>query len=280
MPVRLRPHVSAMFGYRAHGLEPGVHRGLPSPGLTLVLSLGRPLVTAPDARAWDAGVRDRQWVSLGGLHTEAAMVENPGWWAGVQLTLHPLGLRRLLGVPAADLPVGSWDAADLLGGEVDRVAEELGAARCWSARYAVVHAFLARLQERAGRAAEPPPPRPEVRQAWRLLTAGTPPTVDEVAREVGYSRRRLGELFAAEVGHGPKTVQRLARFDAARRAVPLAAARGAPLATVAAAAGYCDQSHLVREFRQYAGLSPTRWLAAELPNVQAPAGPAAPPWDA
>ena len=86
----------SMYAYAATGLQPGVHRGLPSDGLTLVLSLEEPLRTAPSEQAWDEGVRDAQWVSLGGLHTRAAMVEQPGRWAGIQLQLHPLGLRSLL----------------------------------------------------------------------------------------------------------------------------------------------------------------------------------------
>src|SRR6478735_8070544 len=214
VPAPRAPHVLAMYGYSAEGLAPGVHRGLPSAGLTLVLSLERPLRTAPTAEAWDAGVRDAQWVSLGGLHTRAARGEQPGRWTGVQLTLHPVGGRRLLGVPASDLPVGSWDARDLVGGEVADV--------------------------------------------------------------VGYSRRRLTQLLTAETGHGPKTVQRLARFDTARREVVAAASAGASLAQVAARTGYYDQSHLVRDFREFAGLGPSAWLAAEFPNVQgAPAGVAA-----
>ena len=52
IPAPLRPHVEAMYGYAASGLEPGVHRGLPSDGLTLVLSLDRPLRTAPTEQAW------------------------------------------------------------------------------------------------------------------------------------------------------------------------------------------------------------------------------------
>ena len=36
VPAPLAPHVVAMHGYAADGLVPGVHRGLPSAGLTLV----------------------------------------------------------------------------------------------------------------------------------------------------------------------------------------------------------------------------------------------------
>lgn len=59
----------------------------------------------------------------------------------------------------------------------------------------------------------------------------------EVAAEIGYSRRRLQDIVHAEFGPGPKTLQRLARFTAARDL----ANQGRPLAEVAAATGYADQ---------------------------------------
>ena len=130
--------------------------------------------TAPTAEAWDAGVRDSQWVSLGGLHTRAAMVEQPGRWTGVQLTLHPVGVRRLLGVPASDLPVGSWDARDLVGDEVDRVVEELHAAADWPGRYAAVSRFLLRLADRTDRAASREGPRPRSRRRGACSPARAP----------------------------------------------------------------------------------------------------------
>lgn len=268
IPASLRRHVEAMYGYAGFDLGPGVHRGLPSDGLTLVLSLDRPLRTAPSEQAWADGVRDSQWVTIGGLHTRAAMVEQPGQWAGVQLSLHPLGIQALLGVPTADLPVGSWDAGDLFGPDIDRVVEEMHAAADWPGRYAAVTRFLLRRARLARRAREPARTSAEVVEAWRLLTRRRDLAVDDVAREVGYSRRRLNQLITAEVGHGPKTVQRLARFDRARRVVAESQAAGTTLADVASRTGYYDQSHLVRDFHEFAGLGPTAWLAAEFPNLQ------------
>lgn len=269
IPAPLVPHVDAMYGYSAEGLDPGVHRGLPSDRLTLVFSLDQPLRTAPSAEEWDQGVRDARWVTLGGLHTRPAIVEQPGQWSGIQLSLNALGLHALMGAPAADLPVGTWDARDLLGPEVDRAVEELHEATDWDARYAVVTAMLLRRASEVRRSTRAREPGGGVRHAWELLTTRLDLTVGDVAEEVGYGRRRLAQLITAEVGHPPKMLQRLARFDAARRLVSQVPVSGMSLAAVAARTGYCDQSHLVRDFHEFAGLAPTAWLAEELPNIQA-----------
>jgi AraC-like DNA-binding protein len=62
------------------------------------------------------------------------------------------------------------------------------------------------------------------------------------------------------VGLRPKQAARVARFDRARRQLNPATR----LADLAAAHGFSDQSHLVREFHAFAGCTPTGWLADEL----------------
>jgi transcriptional regulator GlxA family with amidase domain len=109
-------------------------------------------------------------------------------------------------------------------------------------------------------------PPPEVRRAWHVLRAsGGLARVADVAREVGWSERHLAARFRAEVGLAPKAAARLIRFDRARRMIPRL-----PGATVAAACGYADQPHLVRDFVAFTGLGPRAWLASEVGNLQAP----------
>jgi len=82
--------------------------------------------------------------------------------------------------------------------------------------------------------------------------------VETLCRELGWSRRRLAARFRDEVGLAPKTAARLLRLE---RAAELAAA-GVEWVQVASACGYYDQSHLVNEFRQITGATPTQFLAA------------------
>jgi AraC-like DNA-binding protein len=260
-----------VHGYAADGLQPGVHRGLPGPELTLVLAVDAPLAVAATAADHAAGRLHGQAVTLSGLHTEPAFVVQPGRWSGIQVDLHPLGVRRLFHLPAAALPTTSFDARDVLGAEVDLVHEQLASAPSWAGRYQVVLEWLLGRLARS----EPGRVRPEVVRAWQLL--GQQPGgagVRGLAADVGLGSRRLAQVFRAETGVTPKVAARLMRFDAARRAVAAAAAAAGPLdlSGVAVRHGYYDHAHLVREFGAFAGLSPTAWLAAEVGNVQAAPG--------
>jgi len=101
---------------------------------------------------------------------------------------------------------------------------------------------------------------PAVERAVARLrgTAGRS-TVDALAGELGLSTRQLERRFRAHVGLGPKLFARLTRFQHAWRL----AGRAPSLAAVAARAGYFDQAHLVRDFRQFAGAPPSRFLREE-----------------
>ena len=94
----LVPFVAGYQGYRLAGMPPARHAGLPSPFLTLIISLHEPLVIAahPDP-AQDGG---SYTTLVGGLHTRPALITHDGAQSGVQISLDPLAARSLLGVPA------------------------------------------------------------------------------------------------------------------------------------------------------------------------------------
>ena len=95
-------------------------------------------------------------------------------------------------------------------------------------------------------------PRPaEVSSAQRVA---------DVQRASGYSPRHFIALFRSAVGLNPKQYYRIRRFNCAVRLMAAGGGRG--LSDIAAAAGYSDQAHLTREFREFAGIAPTQYRAA------------------
>jgi AraC-like DNA-binding protein len=82
--------------------------------------------------------------------------------------------------------------------------------------------------------------------------------VSAVAADLGVSERHLRRVFREAVGVSPKAFTRLTRFHRALRA---AREDGhASWASIAAAAGYYDQAHLIAEFRAIAGAPPRAFL--------------------
>ena len=259
----LRPYVAAVVGYRHEGLAPGVHRGLPSPYLTLIVTADEPLEIAEHADA--AQAPDRYDALIGGLHTRPALIAHHGRQFGVQLSLTPLGCRALLGLPAGALAAVDCHLDDVLGAPGRELTERFRAANDWPGRFTAIEQALLRVVDDDVRVS------PEVREAWRLTTANAGRLrVGEIARRVGWSDRHLLDRFRAETGISPKEAARVARFDRARRALAARVARGGPpdLAALSAVAGYADQAHLTREWRAFTGLPPSRWLAEEFGFVQ------------
>ncbi|MET7473546.1 AraC family transcriptional regulator [Streptomyces sp. NPDC005648] len=255
----LRELVGWYSGYRQRGVPATRHRGLPSPWLTLILTLDEPLSIAshPDPAAAPGDFP----TLLGGLHTTPALIDVPGRQSGIQVALSPLGARVLLGLPAGELAGIDVRADDVLGAGVRTVHDRLREASGWGGRFRAVDDWLlGRLSHGRELAAVP------VAEAWRrLVRADGRLRVDELAADVGFSERHLRNLFRAEIGLTPKAAARVIRFDVARRRL---AGRMPGLAALAADCGYADQSHLDREFAALASCTPSAWLAQEFRNIQ------------
>ena len=206
----LRGLIGWYSGYRQDGVPPARHRGLPSPYLTLIITLDDPLTVA---RHPDPADRPGDYRTLvGGLHTTPALITHPGRQSGVQVHLSPLGARALLGLPAGELAGRDLAGDDVLGRVAGELHERMRAATDWPARFAVLDQVLL---DRADLDQQVPP---DVAEAWRLLLrSGGQVRAAELASRVGWSPRYLQRRLLAETGLTPKAAARVTRFDRARR---------------------------------------------------------------
>ncbi|MGA7362308.1 MAG: helix-turn-helix domain-containing protein [Candidatus Dormiibacterota bacterium] len=79
------------------------------------------------------------------------------------------------------------------------------------------------------------------------------PKVADFCRRIGMSERQLLRRCRAAIGYGPKTLDRILRLQRVfSRSLP-----ASTLADLAVDSGYADQSHLSRECRRLAGLTPS-----------------------
>lgn len=83
-------------------------------------------------------------------------------------------------------------------------------------------------------------------------------SISSISAQVGVSDRRLERRFKRAVGVSPKTFSRIVRFQAVVNAVQLSQTPN--LLDTALSFGYYDQSHLIRDFKEFSGDSPSTFF--------------------
>ena len=165
-----------------------------------------------------------------------------------------VGFRALFGIPARVLADGAHDAEAVLGLEVGELAERLAAIGELPAMSAIANEFL---EQRLGGLTRPS--AAVVRAAAMLEQRHGGVEIAQLASAYGISVRQLERSFLEQVGVAPKTFGRLARLshalDMRRKDVR------EDWASIALAAGFFDQSHMVRDFRALTGETPERFIA-------------------
>jgi AraC-like DNA-binding protein len=246
----LAPHVRSLAGWCERADGPVRRAELPGGRIVLVISFGPTLDV--DGRRFGSFVA--------GLHDTPAVTEHAGEGHGIQAYLTPLGARRLLGMPMSELTRAVIELEDLIGPGAAELAERLATAPDWPARFALLERAIAE------RILDAPAVAPELEWAWRRLhdTDGAVP-IGALATELGWSRRHLAATVREELGMAPKPLARLLRFE---RAVERLRA-GAGLADTALDSGYYDQAHFNRDFKQFAGRTPTEYLVTSVQDMSA-----------
>ncbi|MER7589964.1 helix-turn-helix domain-containing protein [Micromonospora sp. NPDC127501] len=253
----LRPFVDRYVGYRERADVPLVRRESAGVFVVLILGWGAPL-DVTDPRSAQRGVTAVDSF-VAGTFDSWCTTRTVGVGEGVELLLAPLTARRLLGLPLSELTNRAVGVGQLPGRWLERLRGRLAEAPGWSERFDLLDRVL------AARLAASPPVDPRLDWAWRWLAAsGGRGSVGVLADELGWSRRHLASRFRQEVGLPPKMAARLLRFQQAHAALTQAGGvgRGVDWAAVAAGCGYYDQSHLIRDFHEFAGATPAALLAA------------------
>lgn len=93
----------------------------------------------------------------------------------------------------------------------------------------------------------------------RLEHATEAMPVGDLAKDLGLSFRRFIEVFTSHVGLTPKSYARIRRFQRALRVIHQNDHRS--WADLAFGCGWYDQSHMIRDFKDFSGLTPAQYAA-------------------
>jgi AraC-like DNA-binding protein len=234
----LTPFVDALWVHK--GELP--HRGerlLPSGRLQLLINLH-----ADELCDYSLDGRPANWTrgaALQGARIEPILIDTAHQRDICGVSFAVGGQRPFFGMPASEVCGRVLNLSDVWGGYASLLRERLLEADDAEAQLDVLESALL---ERGASFDQ----SQDVQFACRALERGA--SVRAVGDRLGLTPRRLIGLFRAHLGFPPKMFARLARFQAVLRASKT------PWVDIAAANGFADQAHMIREFRFFSGSSP------------------------
>ena len=219
--------------YQALRAESGRQRAFPSLQPTLILNLGASL-TVFDVCGGSISV-DAGEAFYAGLHDKVCYTESEGLQRGIHVRMSALDAFKVFGPNVAQCGNRAFMFEDVVGADQFRNMAGSG----WGmhgpfSKYAVPS---------------------EIEWAWEQLATGHVMRIADLTNELAWSRKRLVQRFRAVFGVGPKTVARLARFDALRHRLKVG--NRSKWVDHAHDFGYFDQPHMIRDVKEFTGLSPT-----------------------
>jgi AraC-like DNA-binding protein len=244
----LRPFAEDFWLYENYS---GVHareRILPSGTVELVFNLREDEIRIYGPGEWQS-CRRFSGAVISGPYAGAFMSDAEEETAIMGVHLKPGGVFPLLGLPAGPLTNRHVNLEDAWGPAGRRLYAQLRDLKTADARFHLLEAtLLTRLRDIPRR-------NVPVRLAVDLMVrAHGSMRVRDVALATDVSQRHLIQTFTETVGLRPKTFGRILRFQ---RAIALAQGSSKiEWAQLATGCGYADQSHLISEFAEFAGVTP------------------------
>ncbi len=214
--------------------------------------------------SWEAMAVDGDWYPhsgalLFGANSRPMHVRVKGPFTVIGFALRPSGWNQLFNTPArqyADQMVGLHEIWGNAGRQLytDIMAANDDEDTILTTMVEAVRARKAEMEN--GKACE------ALAKFEPIVISDSTRKVEDIACELGLSLRQLERLCLKHFGHTPKMIMRRSRFlDMAAMLRGLSTPSEAELAELS----FFDQSHLIREFRQFIGMT-----AAEFENRQTP----------
>lgn len=225
----------------------------PMPSAHLFLNLGDPIVVHDDGAAVPSTVQAGGWFT--GLSTRRVIVEYPSQVRLAGVHFKPWGLSPFVDLPSHELRDGHVPAEVVWGPGVDGLRERAAEAPSTDEVLEIVEDGLrSRLRPSPARGFE------LVEGAAGLLADTWGATaVGALTQRAGVSANHLASQFKLHVGVTPKRMARIYRF--AGLILSVDARHPVDWSAQAPVAGYFDQAHLSKEFKDFTGYTPTQYLA-------------------
>jgi len=194
-------------------------------------------------------------VLMSGQLTERILLKPSGEIGIVSVRFKSAGAARFFNIGYDDYVNQVFDFYKVESTVANLIHANVGAATTVDSRFKVLEDMLnVRLSVDSGEDIF-------VRQACNYLVQSEGQySVTDLAKLIGFSERQLERKFKRQVGLSPKRLSRILRFQKFLQIAQFS--KTLTLTDAALACGYFDQSHFIKDFTAFAGVSPLNYLAA------------------
>ncbi len=186
-------------------------------------------------------------VVIGPMYTRVNLIVRKRLKA-VRVDFHPGGLYRLLGIPMTSLFDEGFNALEVFGNEMKVINQQLLDSRDNETRKDIVEKFLL---EKRNHLKTPLPFDFAMRE---LMRNDGNVSIEKIASFACLSMRQFERKCSERIGMPPKSFARIIRFSKAYRLKE--AHPHLTWTAIAHEAGYFDQMHFIRDFKEFAGVTP------------------------
>ncbi len=239
-------NISTVDAVLPNGMETAISPYPPSPFQSLIFYCNNPVSMG---RAGSHLFQEQPLVVLIGPQCTRVNIQVHHMLRAIRVDFFPGGMYRMLGIPMHQLLDSGLDATDLFGSEMELVKDQLRNTASLEEGKHIVEAFLLNLRQRSKE-------RLPFDSAMQVLMKhdGNLP-IEQVASLSCLSTKQFERKCKERIGMNPKMYARILKFSKAYRlheAYPQMS-----WTAIAHQAGYFDHMHMIRDFREFAGVNPS-----------------------
>lgn len=164
----------------------------------------------------------------------------------IMVGFQPGGMHRLLNIPMKEMIDQPFDASLFLGNDIDSISQRLGETVNYDSMIDIIQSYLLKKVSMLKGML------PVEQVLMQNIQNGDLSNIDRLAKQACVSTRQLERQFLERIGMPPKLFARLARSWYMRE-------RNEEISwiSIAHSCGYADQMHMIRDFKAFAGVTPT-----------------------
>jgi AraC-like DNA-binding protein len=171
----------------------------------------------------------------------------------LRVHFHPGALYRLLSIPLTEFTDCWFDAESVISREIQEVNERLASCLNYTQMIVAVEYYL---KNKIKKVKANTHPLDQV--ASLLFTNPSRFSLDWLAKQSCLCQRQFNRKFTERMGVGPKLYSRVVRFYNAYQYKEMHP--NEDWLTIALLFGYADYQHMVKDFKEFANVTPNLWI--------------------